>query len=164
MSMPYVDDEIEDDEDVIETVEDFEIEGKNVKLNISDGDITVRDGDAATLTGLEALRQWIEKAFKTRAHIYEIYEEEESGDEFNETVTFYGSECKDILLNPELDWNEKTADIQQDIENTLNRHPDIIAVSDFVFSQEGRSLTVSFLVSSIYGDLGQEVTINGADT
>lgn len=167
MSMPYIDDELEDDEATTEKVEDFEIQGKAIVLDVDGGDIVTKDGDEAMISGEDALRQWIKKAFMTRAYVYPIYESDndtEEDEEYDEPTPIYGSEVKDILLDPNRDRLEKTADIQQDIENVLSIHPDIISVSDFDFSYEGRTLIVRFLVTSIYGDTAEEVVINGTDT
>jgi len=168
MSMPYIDDELEEEVET-ESTDDFEIEGKNIVLDFDNKDIKVSDGDADTLTGEEALKQWIKKVFMTRAYVYNIYDTEtETPDEEEDyedyTTDIYGSSVKDILMDPDMDWAEKTAEIQLDIENVLSRHPDIIETSDFVFTQEGRTLTVDFTVSSIYGENNEEVVINGTNS
>lgn len=170
MSMPYIDDDLEDEVET-ESVEDFEIEGNNIVLDFASGDIKISDGDADTLTGLEALKQWIKKVFMTRAYVFDIYDTDtETADEDEEEISedtgidVYGSEVRDILLDPDMDWAEKTAEIQLDIENVLSRHPDVIEVSDFGFTQTGRTLSVTFTVSSIYGeDYTEEVVINGTN-
>ena len=105
----------------------------------------------------------------TRAYVYHIYDTEtETPDEVEDyedyTTDIYGSSVKDILMDPDMDWAEKTAEIQLDIENVLSRHPDIIETSDFIFTQEGRTLTVDFTVSSIYGENNEEVVINGTNS
>ena len=168
MSMPYIDDELEEEVET-ESTDDFEIEGKNIVLDFDNKDIKVSDGDADTLTGEEALKQWIKKVFMTRAYVYHIYDTEtetpnEEEDYEDYTTDIYGSSVKDILMDPDMDWAEKTAEIQLDIENVLSRHPDIIETSDFVFTQEGRTLTVDFTVSSIYGENNEEVVINGTNS
>ena len=163
MSMPYTDDDIEDEVE-IESVEEFEIEGNNIVLDVSGGDIKLSDGDAKTLTGVEALKQWIEKVFQTRANVYPIYDipkETTEDEEEDDTIDVYGSEVRDILLDPDMDWEEKTADIQLNIEDVLSRHPDVISTSNFVFTQEGRTLIVTFDLASVYGEEQQEVVING---
>ena len=71
--MPYIDDELEDDEATTEKVEDFEIQGKAIVLDVDGGDIVTKDGDEAMISGEDALRQWIKKAFMTRAYVYPIY-------------------------------------------------------------------------------------------
>ena len=168
MSMPYIDDDLEEEIET-ESTDDFEIEGKNIVLDFENKDIKVSDGDADTLTGEEALKQWIKKVFMTRAYVYQIYDTEtETPDEVEDyedyTTDIYGSSAKDILLDPDMDWAEKTAEIQLDIENVLSRHPDIIETADFAFTQEGRTLIVDFTVSSIYGESNEEVVINGTNS
>lgn len=170
MSMPYIDDDL-DDEVETESVEDFEIEGENLKLDFDNKDIKVSDGDTDTISGLEALKQWIKKVFMTRAYVYHIYDTEETETDENEeeeaemTIDVYGSNVREIMLDPDMDWAEKTAEIQLDIEDVLSRHPDIIEVSDFGFTQTGRTLSVTFTVSSIYGeDYTEEVVINGTNS
>jgi len=171
MSMPYIDDDIEEEIET-ESVEDFEITGKNLKMDFANKDIKVSDGDTDTITGEAALKQWIRKVFMTRAYVYPIYDTEETATEEDEEETYedtgtdvYGSNVREIMMDPDMDWAEKTAEVQLDIENVLSRHPDIIEVSDFSFTQKGRTMVVKFTVSSIYGaDFNEEVVINGTNS
>lgn len=156
MSMPYIDDDIEQEEN--ETLlQNFEIQGKDISLDFSENDIRLADGDAKTIRDKAGLQQWIEKVLKTRAYVYEIYTLDDSEEP-------YGSQIKEIMLDPEMDYAEKTADIQMEIENALAVHPDILSVSEFTFGRKGRMLTVNFVVTSVYGDEYEEVTINGEDS
>ena len=134
------------------------------------GDIVINDGDAETVDGEEALMQWIEKVFHTRAYVYDIYdiedeqegEDEEEYDDEDDMV--YGSESFEILIDPDMPRELKLANIQQDIEDTLSRHPDILSISDFEFAQNQRNLTVTFSIQSAYGEHTQEVVISGEDS
>lgn len=165
MSMPYIDDEIEVDEDQVNILDNFEIAGNNLRLNISEGDISLKDGNPVKITGHEALKQWIAKALLTRAYVYDIYNSAEAqAEEDGATNKVYGSNLKDIMLDPTMDFAEKTAEIQQDIEDVLAVHPDILTVTDFTFDRDGRALVVGFTVSSVYGDDYEEVVINGSDS
>ena len=167
MSMPYIDDDLAINENQTDLLDNFEIVGNNLSLDISEGDIRIADGNPVKISGHDALKQWIAKAFLTRAYIYDIYDiaevQAEESDE-PEPVQVYGSTVKDIMLDPDMDFEEKTAEIQQDIENVLSLHPDIITVTDFTFTRNGRDLTVGFTVTSIYGDDYEEVLINGANS
>ena len=92
--------------------------------------------------------------------------EEDEEETYEDTGTdVYGSNVREIMMDPDMDWAEKTAEVQLDIENVLSRHPDIIEVSDFKFTQKGRTMVVEFTVSSIYGaDFNEEVVINGTNS
>lgn len=170
MSMPYVDDDL--DEDLRpDTVEGFENEGSDIALDMAAGDIVIADGEPELIDGEEALRQWIEKVFSTRAYVYDIYELEEpseisdedpedTDDYDDEEDEVYGSKAKEIMMDPDMPRGLKMANIQQDIEEVLLRHPDIISLSDFEFEANGVNLTVYFNVQSIYGEQRQEVIID----
>ncbi len=166
--MPYVDDDLEEEE--VRDVADFEIEGSDLVLDMDEGDITVSDGDADTIDGEEALAQWIEKIFATRAHIYDIYdteepEEDEDGEEYDDEIDDeYGSRIKEIMLEPDTPRSYRLAQIQEEIENILQRHPDIIDVSEFEFEQRERVLYASFTVSTAYGETEEEVALSGTDS
>ena len=165
MSMPYTDDDIETDENAVTILNNYEIEGNNLKLDISEGDIRIKSGSPVKIAGYEALKQWIAKALITRAYIYKIYNSAEAqADEDGAVNSVYGSNLKDIMQDPTMDYAEKTAEIQQNIEDVLAAHPDIITVTDFEFKRKGRELLVGFTVSSVYGDEYEEVLINGADS
>lgn len=169
MSMPYVDDDL-DEEVTAENLEGFENEGSDLALDMSGGDIVINDGDAETIDGEEALMQWIEKVFHTRAYVYDIYdtgdenasEEEDEYDDEGDVI--YGSESLEILMDPDMPRELKLANIQQDIEDTLSLHPDILSISDFEFNQNKRNLTVTFSIQSVYGEHTQEVIISGEDS
>lgn len=163
MSMPYIDDDLEDDA-AESTLEDFEIEGSDLVFDFDSGDISVSDGDADTIDGEEALKQWIEKVFNTRAGIYEIYEAPEDSDDEDdeyddEMDAAYGTRLREIMMEDSPD-SLKLASVQQEIEDALGMHPDILDVSDFEFSRSKRDLTVTFTVLSSYGESEEEVTID----
>lgn len=166
MSMPYIDDDLEADNETNVSESGYENEGADLLFDVDAGDIECSDGDAGLVDGKEALMQWIEKAFATRAHAYEIYEgdtidEGEDGDEYDDELPdVYGSEIKEIMLDPEMENELKLARVQADIEKVLEKHPDIESVSDFKFEQNKRTLTVGFLVTSAYGEDEREVTAN----
>lgn len=168
MSLPYVDDEIEIEEETENTVESFEIEGSDLSFDFETGDIVLSDGDAELKDGEDALAKWIEKALRTRARVYEIYdtgeETESDEDDYDDEIEdVYGSQLADIMQENGIKRSLKLALIQRNIESVLSVHPDITAVSSFEFSQTGRILTVSFTVSSDYGEKEQEVVLGGTD-
>ena len=72
MSMPYIDDDLEADDEINTSLEGYENEGTDLLFDVEGGDIECSDGDPDLVDGREALIQWIEKAFATRAHVYEI--------------------------------------------------------------------------------------------
>lgn len=165
MSMPYIDDDLEADDEINTSLEGYENEGTDLLFDVEGGDIECSDGDPDLVDGREALIQWMEKAFATRAHVYEIYEAESTavvdGDEYDDEMPdTYGSEIREIMLDPEMDRELKLARVQADIENVLEKHPDIEAVSNFEFEQNKRTLTVRFLVTSVYGEDEREVNVD----
>lgn len=167
MSLPYVDDEIENEEEKESTVENFEIEGSDLSFDFEAGDIVFNDGDAELKDGEDALAQWIEKALRTRAHVYEIYdtgEDDDSEEEYDDEIEdVYGSQLADIMQENGIKRALKLAMIQRNIESVLAAHPDISAVSSFGFEQTGRTLIVSFVVNSDYGEKKTEVVLGGTD-
>jgi len=166
MSMPYIDDDLEAEEEVVES---FEIEGSD--LAFDGADIIFSDGDAETIDGEDALQQWINKAFMTRAYVYDIYDPEETTDSEDDEDEYddeedivYGSKLKEILIDPDMPRILKLANIQQDIERVLLAHPDIASVTDFDFTQSQRDLVVTFTAITSYGNSPQEVIIDVADS
>lgn len=166
MSMPYIDDDLQEDDEISAYAEEFENEGTDLLFDMDAGDIECSDGDPELVDGREALMQWIDKAFATRAHAYKIYEsesmdEDEDGDDYDDELPdVYGSEIKEIMLDPDTDKELKLAQIQVDIERTLEKNPDIESVSDFQFEQDGRTLIVSFLITSVYGEDERKVVVD----
>lgn len=88
--------------------------------------------------GMDALHQAIQKILMTERQSYLIYGVD------------YGIET-DRLIGKDFDFVK--ADIERTIKDSLSQDNRIIEILDFTYETNGDTLTVSFFVHSIYGDL-----------
>lgn len=123
--------------------------GKSFLFDFDKGDFILIDGKTQIIEGEKALRVWIKKALKTEKFKYKIYEiiDDTYGIELNE------------YLHSDLPTGVIYAGIQSSINEMLITHPDITAVTSFEFTRERQNLSVSFIVSSVYGAITEGVTL-----
>lgn len=91
----------------------------------------------------EALQIWIYKALKTKRFVWQAY------------THAYGSEVEDaigISNDPDIIDSE----IKRYITEALMVNPYLQELSDFQFGHEGDTVTVSFLVTTVYGRFTHE--------
>lgn len=123
--------------------------GKSFLFDFELGDFVLFDGKTQTTEGEKALRVWIKKSLKTEKFKYKIYEiiDDTYGIETNE---FIHSDYPTGIIY---------AGIQSSITEMLTTHPDINAVISFEFTRDKQNLSVSFIVSSVYGTITEGVNI-----
>lgn len=110
------------------------------------GDFKTKDGKLIELTGIEYLKVWIQLALRTEKNTL-IYEGTDYGSEHHKLI---GTTFKPSFTKEEY---------KRYIKEALLVNSAILNVSNFAFNQEGARMTISFDVSSIYGTVGEEVTI-----
>lgn len=98
-----------------------------------------------TVDGLEAMKQAIHKTLQTERYRYAIYDWN-YGIELEE---LYGKNVTYVI--PEL---------KKRIEDALLADDRVTAVTDFSFQQEKDSVTVGFLVHTIFGEITAERTVD----
>jgi phage baseplate assembly protein W len=95
--------------------------------------------------GIEAVKQAIYLMLNTDRYKWEIYS-------WN-----YGSELESLIGSP---IPYVYAKIKENITDALMRDDRILSVSSFDFSKKKSAVSVSFTVSTIYGDVQEEVSVN----
>lgn len=94
----------------------------------------------------EALRQYIVKALMTPRDEYAIYTED------------YGSELEELIAEQEGP-DYILAEAPRIIADALENDDRVVSVDDVVVTLEGDLLTANITVSSIYGEITEEVTL-----
>jgi len=119
---------------------------KTFLWDFTKGDFVLRDGSLVEATGIEYVKVWAEKALRTVKDSL-IYE-----------GTEYGSEHHTLIgqnFHPDFTKSE----YERMIREALLQNSAITKVDNFVFSQSGSGLTISFDVVSIYGTTQGAVTV-----
>lgn len=102
------------------------------------------DGEPEVLTGLAALRKWIEKTLLTARYRWPIYD------------WSYGSEIEE-LIGKNLSSPVTREEIKRYIKEALIYDERISAVKDFEIEQDEGTLQVTFTVTTTLGDTLTEV-------
>lgn len=116
-----------------------EIPSKDYSLDISNSKIN------GTVEDLDEIKQTIYFILNTERYEYLIY----SWD--------YGVEFVDLIGQPH---SYVIPEVERRITEALVQDERINSVSDFNFERNGKKLHVTFVVSTIYGDVGSEVDVN----
>jgi hypothetical protein len=122
--------------------------GKSFLFDVNTGDFILKNGKLQAIEGIEALKVWIQKILKTEKFKFKVYETGE--------INEYGVTLLE-LVNSGYPHAFIQAEIQREIAEALDRNPEILAVNNFSFTREKRTLIAHFNVNSIYGTVEQEV-------
>lgn len=109
--------------------------------------LALHNGKPRVIRGEAALRQWIAKAMRTPAGRFAAYTE------------YFGSTMDRISPSTNLD--AISVQIEEDISETMGNCPYITGVDGFTFTCSGTTVTASYTVHSIYGEISGEVSTDG---
>jgi hypothetical protein len=124
--------------------------GKSPSFNFETGDFLVKDGKVQMVTGIEAVKLWIQKILKTKKNKYKIYN--------NNNTEKYGVELLSTITSKNaLSYIE--AQVVTIITNALSKNTDITSVTDFSFTRDKKLLNVTFTVNTVYGTSTESVVI-----
>ena len=104
-------------------------------------DFVMEDGDPVTVSGVDALKVWIEKILRTQLNRYEIY-----------TDTGYGANIEDLVVGKGYSTAFVQSELKREIETALLRNDDIENVNSIVLSREKDLLTVEIALETVYGE------------
>ena len=94
--------------------------------------------------GLEAVRQSVEIALNVERFQWQIYN------------TNFGNELEE-LVGDDADYIQ--SELPRMVDDALSVDDRVIDTADYVFSVNGDSMTVSFTVNTVYGQLTEELLI-----
>ncbi|MBU3098751.1 MULTISPECIES: DUF2634 domain-containing protein [Clostridium] len=114
------------------------------------GEFVIKDGNIELLTGIKALKMWIEKLVRTEKNKFKIYE--------TGVADEYGISLLD-LINSNNPYFFIQAEVQRELTENLLKNAEILTVSNFVLTRETNVLVVNFTVNSVYGVLESEVRL-----
>lgn len=143
------DDDLLTDSDVDEILGEGETEGDEETLAVSQTyrlDFATGKISSGFIDEEEALRQYIVKALMTPRDEYAIYTED------------YGSELEELIAEQEGP-DYILAEAPRIIADALENDDRVVSVDDVVVTLDGDTLNASITVSSIYGEITEEVTL-----
>ena len=114
-------------------------------FDFKQGEFVFEKGTAVVLTERNALMLWVEKAIRTQIDRYNMY----SGKK-------YGAYIEDLVIGKSYGFDFVESEMKREIETTLLRHEDILAVTGFSAVRSSSALNVTFTLKTIYGNITEE--------
>lgn len=119
-------------------------------FDFKQGEFVMSGGSVSVLTGIDALRLWIDKTIRTQFERYSIY-----GDKS------YGANIEDLIIGKSYGFDFVESELKREIETALLRHEDILGTDKFSVVKRGTVLEVSFTLKTVYGNIDKEVRYDG---
>ena len=119
-------------------------------FDFNQGEFVMTGGAVEVLTELSALRLWAEKTIRTQLGRYSIYNGRN-----------YGANIEDLVIGKSYGFDFVESELKREIETALLRHEDILSMDSFLVRKNGTVLEVSFMLSTVYGKLNEEVAYDG---
>ena len=104
-------------------------------------DFVMEDGDPVTVSGVDALKVWIEKILRTQLNRYEIYKD-----------TGYGANIEDLVIGKGYSTAFVQSELKREIETALLRNEDITEIKSMSLSRGKELLTVEIALETVYGE------------
>lgn len=118
-----------------------------LKFDFNICDFIIEEGDTVTITGINALKMWIEKAIRTH-NGYKIY-------------TNYGNNIENLVMGKEVGFGFTESELKREITETLLKNDDINSVDDISITRQKRKLKIEFTISTTYGKDTEVFEIDG---
>ena len=106
------------------------------------GEFKMKNGNPVILTGVDALKMWIQKCIRTQLNRYSIYKGRK-----------YGANIEDLVIGKSYGLDFAESELQREIEEALLEHADILSMSNFAITHEKRVMNISFTLATTYGEI-----------
>lgn len=126
--------------------------GKSFLFDFKTGDFVLKDGRLVEVTGVEAIKVWIEKVLRTEKYRYKVYEREDKNE--------YGVVLEDLIVGNDYSHAFVEAELRREISQALTKHSMIQSLSNWSIVKNNPTLNISFKVNLTDGnDFTQEVSL-----
>ena len=106
------------------------------------GEFRMKNGNPVVLTGVDALKMWIQKCLRTQLNRYSIYKGRQ-----------YGANIEDLVIGKSYNLDFAESELQREIEEALLQHDDIQSMINFTITNEKRGMNISFTLATTYGEI-----------
>ena len=113
-------------------------------FDFTNGDFILDGSNVSVLSGIDALRIWIEKVIRTQVGRYQLYSDE------------YGVNIEDLIIGKGYGFDFIETELKREIQTSLLRNSDITAIRSFTVSKKGTVLDIQFTAVTVYGELTEE--------
>ncbi len=106
------------------------------------GDFVMKNGAPVVLTGIDALKLWIQKCIRTQLDRYSIYKGKR-----------YGVNIEDLVIGKSYGLDFAESELRREIETALLQNEDIQSMSAFSVERSKSMLTIHFTLITSYGEV-----------
>lgn len=119
-------------------------------FDFKQGEFILNNGSVSVLTGIDALRLWIDKTIRTQLGRYSIYKGKN-----------YGANIEDLIIGKSYGFDFVESELKREIKTALLRHEDILSIDKFSAVKNGTVLEVNFTLKTVYGNIDKEISYDG---
>lgn len=106
------------------------------------GEFIMKNGNPIVLTGIDALKLWIEKCIRTQLNRYSIYKGRP-----------YGANIEDLVIGKSYKFDFAESELRREIETALLRNENIQSMSEFSVEKRSAMLNIFFTLATVYGKI-----------
>lgn len=117
---------------------------KTFDFDFKAGEFRMKNGNPVVLSGIDALKLWIQKCIRTQLNRYSIYKGRQ-----------YGANIEDLVIGKSYNFDFAESELRREIETALLQNEDIQSVSSFSVKRAGSTLDISFTLITVYGKVSE---------
>ena len=123
---------------------------KTYKFDFESGDYVLENGIPIELSGIDALKMWIEKTIRTQLGRYKLYRGKS-----------YGTNIEDLVIGHTYKVDFAYSEIKRELEKSLLQHEDIHEMSSFDIDYTKSKMNISFTLKTAYGTDTEVIGFDG---
>ncbi len=117
---------------------------KTFDFDFKAGEFKMKNGNPVVLTGIDALKLWIQKCIRTQLNRYSIYKGRQ-----------YGANIEDLVIGKSYNFDFAESELRREIETALLQNEDIQSMSSFSVKKTGSTLNISLTLITVYGKVSE---------
>lgn len=120
---------------------------KTFDFDFKAGEFRMKNGNPVVLSGIDALKLWIQKCIRTQLNRYSIYKGRQ-----------YGANVEDLVFGKSYNFDFAESELRREIETALLQNEDIQSMSSFSVKKTGSTLDISLTLITVYGKVSEVYT------
>ncbi len=120
---------------------------KTFDFDFKAGEFRMKNGNPVVLSGIDALKLWIQKCIRTQLNRYSIYMGKQ-----------YGANIEDLVIGKSYNFDFAESELRREIETALLQNEDIQSMSSFSVKRAGSTLDISLTLITVYGKVSEVYT------
>lgn len=120
---------------------------KTFDFDFKAGEFRMKNGNPVVLSGIDALKLWMQKCIRTQLNRYSIYKGRQ-----------YGANVEDLVFGKSYNFDFAESELRREIETALLQNEDIQSMSSFSVKKTGSTLDISLTLITVYGKVSEVYT------